>query len=70
MFIPETKPLESTSDAPGCSTGRSNDGFILQKYVEKPHLLDAWKLLKASRPPSRRKDITVYFRDWYCKGPK
>jgi hypothetical protein len=46
-FPNKTNPLESASLDVRCNTGRGTDGFILQKYVEKPHLLDVWKLLKA-----------------------
>lgn len=40
------KPLEVSTEM---FKGRGTDGFILQKYVEKPHLLDVWKLLKVEQ---------------------
>eukprot|EP00435_Cladocopium_sp_Y103_P013360 s1313_g3.t1 len=40
------KPLEIPSEI---FKGRATDGFILQKYVERPHLLDDRKLLKVEQ---------------------
>lgn len=34
---------------PSFPTGRACDGYVLQKYVERPHLLDDQELLKAQR---------------------